>query len=169
MNFRYVITKKTSTFTFQQFCAKNLQIQPKLFKLFVQKHSSSRYYSFQNSWKYCHKLNDARETGNYLKSETLICKVADLSATRLKILPARFISNNSLTQFVRCSWPSWMSPKIFPEENSAGKNINRNWTNKSFILNPEEINPFLYGLEKKGVLQYRHITGFSDEKCSVFF
>ena len=150
VNFRYVITKKTSTFTFQQFCAKNLQIQPKLFKLFVQKHSSSRYYSFQNSWKYCHKLNDARETGNYLKSETLICKVADLSATRLKILPARFISSNSLTQFVRCSWPSWMSPKIFPEENWTGKNnINRNWRNESFILNPEEKTCFYKVLKRK--------------------
>ena len=43
------------------------------------------------------KLNDARKTGNYLKNETFICKVADLTAARLKILPAFFISNNSLT------------------------------------------------------------------------
>ena len=38
VNFRYVLNKKISTFTFQQFCAKNLLIQPKPFKLFVQKH-----------------------------------------------------------------------------------------------------------------------------------
>ena len=67
----------------------------------------------------------------------------------MKVLPARFISNNSVTQFIRCSCPSRMSPKIFTEENLTGKNNIKNWRNESFILNPEEKTCFYKVLKRK--------------------
>ena len=68
-------------------------------------------------------LTDVQETANIFKSETIICKLADLGETRSKLLQTRVISNNSRTHFLRRGSPAYMAPKILVEESilkSAG-------------------------------------------------
>ena len=68
-------------------------------------------------------MTDVQETANIFKSQTIICKLADLGEARSKLLQTRVFSNNSRTHFLRRDSPAYMAPKILVEESipkSAG-------------------------------------------------
>ena len=101
-------------------------------------------------------ITDVQETANIFKSQTIICKLADLGEARSKLLQTRTISNNSRTHFVRRGSPAYMAPEILVEESilkSAGieqLKATDVWAlAMTFfaILIPYQKNPFLYDLE----------------------
>ena len=103
-------------------------------------------------------LTDAQETMNIFKSETIICKLADIGEARSKLLQTRVISNNNRTHFVRRDSPAYMAPEILVEElvlKSEGieqLKATGVWAlvmNFFVIMNPDQKNPFQYDLEKR--------------------
>ena len=103
-------------------------------------------------------LTDAQETVNIFKSETIICKLADIGEARSKLLQTRVISNNNRTHFVRRDSPAYMAPEILVEElvlKSEGieqLKATGVWAlvmNFFVIMNPDQKNPFQYDLEKR--------------------
>ena len=72
-------------------------------------------------------ITDVQETANIFKSQTIICKLADLGEARSKLLQTRTISNNSRTHFVRSGSPAYMAPEILVEESILNQQILNNW------------------------------------------